>query len=274
MDINLFIRRVTSVRKELVFLLFLAIFTYFLIELFLNNYPEIFKGASKIGVFFSRISISYISAFIFYFLVVHLGKERDKDNINEIIEQRVADIITSGHSLILPMIRIENPKASYESFDMSGLGTLLSKVKKSDVCEGYTMGGKPITHVQHFEWVKRDSMKALNEIFDRYNHLDSELIKLLSRLKSSFLFEQWNFLYAHTFDETFFSMELPIHTYQIHLNDLEKYYNKHLKRVARNRSEFVGYTRFMTTRKNNSSTSIQSTQSPCHIATSYPQNRD
>lgn len=243
-----YIRRIFSVRNDLLILLILSFCTYFLIELVLNDIPEIFKGASKIGVFFSRISLSYISAFIFYFLVVHLGRERDKDNINEIIEQRVSNVIVSGHSFVLPMIRKDNPKTMYEDFDMRQLGTLLSTVKKEDVCEGYSYGEKPITHLQHFEWVKQDTLKAIDAIFERYQHLDTELIKILSRLKSSFLFEQWNFLYDHTHDETFFSMELQIHTYLIHISDLEKYYNKHLKRVAEKRIDFVGYRRFMATK--------------------------
>jgi len=147
------------------------------------------------------------------------------------------------------MIRKDNHKASFESFDMNNLGNLLSAVKKADICKGYSIGGKPITHLQHFEWAKKDSLRAIEEIFERYTHLDTELIRILSRLKSSFLFEQWNFLYQHTFDETFFSMELQIHTYQIHISDLENYYNKHLKKVAENRSEFIGYTRFMATKE-------------------------
>ena len=61
-----------TTRKDLKILLLIAIVAYFVIELWLKRYEELFDGGYEIGQFFSMLSISYISAFIFYFIVVHI----------------------------------------------------------------------------------------------------------------------------------------------------------------------------------------------------------
>ena len=47
------LRYFLKVRRELLVLLAISFLTYFIIEFWLNNYSEIFKGASKIGQLFS-----------------------------------------------------------------------------------------------------------------------------------------------------------------------------------------------------------------------------
>ena len=81
-----------KVRKELKILLFISIVGYFLI-VWLSTFPEIFTGANKIGEFFSKLCIAYTTSFIFYFIVVHIKTERDKENVGEYVAIKLSDII-------------------------------------------------------------------------------------------------------------------------------------------------------------------------------------
>ena len=93
---------IKNIKRLLLILLLISFVGYFTIELWLNSYKEIFKGANKIGQFFSNLCISYISAFIFYFIVVHIKSEKDKENINEYVGIKVSEIITCGHLFFQP----------------------------------------------------------------------------------------------------------------------------------------------------------------------------
>ena len=117
-----------KVRKELKLLLLLAIAAYFIIELLLRNYPPIFHNASKVGDFFSKLSVAYISAFIFYFIVIHIKSEKDKENINEFVGHKVYQIVTCGHLLIKPLQQKFDKNATFKYMDSGDLSTLLSAI--------------------------------------------------------------------------------------------------------------------------------------------------
>lgn len=48
-------RNITSVRKDLVIILFVAISVIFLIDFVLSDIPEIFKGGAKLGIIIYRL---------------------------------------------------------------------------------------------------------------------------------------------------------------------------------------------------------------------------
>ncbi len=116
-DLKELYKNFKTVRRELLTLLGLSLTVYFLIEFFLIDIPQLFSGGYKLGQFVGKICQSYISAFIFYFIVVHLKSEKDKRNINEYVGQKVYDILTSAHLFIQPL---------HPSFRDLGTGLLVS----------------------------------------------------------------------------------------------------------------------------------------------------
>ena len=120
-----------KVKKELKVLFFFSIVLYFIIELWLRNYPELFHGAGKVGDFFSRLSLSYISAFIFYFLVVHIKSQKDKENINEFVGHEVYQIITCGHLLIQPLQQKFNKDHTFKDLKFAELNNLLASIDRT-----------------------------------------------------------------------------------------------------------------------------------------------
>ena len=182
-----------SVRKELLNLLIIAICTYFLIEVVFNQYEEIFNGAYYWGQFFSKISIAYISAFIFYFFVVHIKNERDKENINEFVGHKVFDILTSAHLLIQPLQEKTNKKAKLEYFEFDELKKLLRSIKRNENEAPLRIGGingRSANWIEWYEYLKDSTLKYIEEIFIRYNHLDTDLVKLLTRIQNSLFFKR------------------------------------------------------------------------------------
>jgi hypothetical protein len=230
----------STVRKELLFLLLIAVITYVTIELVLNRYNGLFPGAHELGQLFSKLSVSYISAFIFYFVVVHTKAETDKENINEYVGHKVHVITASAHLLIQPLQQEVNPQARFEDFKLSDLHDLLKAIDRKDNHAPYVINGRRATWVEWFEYLKELTEKTIREIFIRYNHLDSELIKLLTRIEQSLFFRQWSLLYDFRDDSTFSVYEFQIRTYLNHINALEVYATKHFKSYQYMSNEFIG----------------------------------
>jgi len=232
-----------KVRKDLLTLLAIAFSTYFIIEFWLNNYSEIFKGASKIGQLFSNLSISYISAFIFYFIVVHIKNEKDKENINEYIGIKVRDILNTSHLFIQPFLQIDNRKASFKDLDIKKLRSLLDSINRYSKDAPYTLNGENATWLQWWEYLKTSTFTSFSEIFIRYNHVDTELIKILTRMENSTFFTQWNMLYGGMggFDKSFGLYCEQVKMYLEHVNDLQNYADKNLREYQNRTSNFMGH---------------------------------
>lgn len=70
------------------------IFLYYFI--FLNT-SECFEGAYELGLIFSRLSLSYISAFIFYIMINYLPAQKRENEFAKIFKYH-ADIIENAYS--------------------------------------------------------------------------------------------------------------------------------------------------------------------------------
>ena len=231
-----------NVRKDLKLLLFLAFGLYLSIEFVFNNYPEIFTNANKVGQLFSKLSISYISAFIFYFVVVHIKNENDKENINEYVGHKVYAIITSAHLIIQPMLQKSDKNALFEYLSNEDLNKLLSSINRAEN-EAPLRFKNESENANWMEWLaylKESTENSLKEIYVRYTHMDSKLIKILTRIENSLYLSQFDSLLNFEHDKTFKIYSLQIQTYLKLIKDLEEYADKHFKEFKYRTGEFVG----------------------------------
>ena len=237
------LRNFKTVRRELLILLGLSLFIYFLIELYLIDIPEYFKGGYKLGQFMIRVAQSYVSAFIFYFIVVHIKNEKDKKNINEYVGHKVHSILTSAHLFIQPLQQKTDNKASFKYMSQSELGQLLRSINRNAQEAPLIIGGRTGTWMEWFEYLKESTLESLKEIFVRLPYLDSELVKRLTRIENSLFFEQWQLLYYIDIDQTFGLYEFQIGTYLNLVKDLEDYAERKFADHKFVTSEFIGHKR-------------------------------
>ena len=161
-----------TVRNDLKYILYTALFLYILIEFFLSEYSEIFPFGYKIGQLISKLSISYISAFIFYFIVVHIKSEKDKENINEYVGHKIYSIITSAMLIILPIIRKSDEKADFKYLELEDLEKLLSSVNRNDKSSPLIINNENANWIEWYKYLKKSTEKSISELYKRYNHLD------------------------------------------------------------------------------------------------------
>lgn len=232
-----------KVRKELLYLLIVSISGYWAIEL-LNNFGEIFIGAHKLGVFFSNLCVSTVSAFIFYFIVVHIKEEKDRENISEYVGLRVSDIVTTGHLFFIPF-----SKKAFNDLTLKDLSRpALSAVDKTATDANLISNHEPMSWLGYYEHLKKETLTSINAVLSRYYHLDTELIRILSAVEHSMFFDHWNMLYNFQ-DMTFGMYELEIQTYFLAIKNLEEYSLRHFENVVQIRGEFYRENEILNKRK-------------------------
>ena len=231
-----------KVRPDLIKLLILAICSYLIIELIFNNIPEIFFGAHKLAELFSKLSVAYVSAFIFYFVVIHIKNENDKHNINEFVGHKVYSIVTSAHLILQPMIQKFDKDAKFKYLTNSELSELLSKINRLDK-EAPLRFSEENENANWIEWLaylKESTQEDLKQIFVRYGHIDSSVIKMLSRIENSLYLTQFDLLYNFAYDKTFALYTLQIQTYLKLIKDLEEHADANFKEFKYRKGEFMG----------------------------------
>ncbi len=235
------IKYFTTVRKDLLILLVIAFANYILIEFWLNNISEIFSNASKIGQLSSELSIAYISGFIFYFIVVHIKSEKDKENINEWVGYKVHSILTSTHLFFQPFLKTENEKLWFRDWEKSDRSKLLSSIIRNAKDAPYNINETNASWLDWWEYLKDSIFKSFREIYLRDNHVDTKLIRILTRMEHSLFFTQWDILYTNRYDETFGLYQSQIKMYLEHVKDLQAYADKNLSEYKNRTREFMGY---------------------------------
>lgn len=91
---------IKSLRPILWLFLIFSVSIIVTIDFWLIKIPEIWSFGNISGKILREISISYISSFIFYYIVVHLKEQKDKKITHKYIANQVFVIIFNGNQII------------------------------------------------------------------------------------------------------------------------------------------------------------------------------
>ncbi|WP_165727950.1 hypothetical protein [Pseudoalteromonas sp. 31A1] len=179
--------------KHLNFLLALTI-TLLLIIVFFSNYiPSIFYWGSDFEKLIYTISLSFITSYIFYYVVVYRKELKDKENISTYI-YTVLFRITSRNNILIDNIfnNIFDPPDIKVAGNISynEMKVILSKVDTNSVITDlkFESIGEGITWLEYLKFYSLNVQKDINKLLNLLPYLDSELAKLLIELDDSALF--------------------------------------------------------------------------------------
>ncbi|MEO1255397.1 MAG: hypothetical protein AAFY41_11015 [Bacteroidota bacterium] len=233
-----------NLRPVLYILLSLALTSYFLISFYLINIPELFPGAYELGQFVLKISISYVSAFIFYFVVVHLKNEKDKSNVSDFVGITVHQIIDHGKDFVIPLLKIKDPNLAFEYPESRSELEDIMNVDPYLRQAPLHRGADQLNWLEYYDHLIRVTQTSIDNVLRRMNFLDSELVKLLTRLEQSLLFKQFG-LMPTLMNLRPENCKLSLLTTQLEsylklIKDLEVYANKHYMNKEMT-EEFLGW---------------------------------
>lgn len=225
---------IKTLRKDLGLLFIISLSIVLMINFWLIDIPELFTKGNTIGVLVEKLCLSYISAFIFYFFVVHIKQQKDKRNIYQFVAEKSICIISYGQTIGKDLAKDSNVKlkAYYPSKD-----ELLEICYKIDpYSEPTTLvnwSGLKLNWFLHFENYRQETMNAINEIYTKMPFLDAKLIKHLSLIESSQFFSLTKSMQNIPFkvkNENLLNFVEIIASYLKTIKDFEKFYDENIKK--------------------------------------------
>ena len=177
-------------KQILKILLVVAIINVISIEFLLAEIPERVYYGNKIGLIVSRLSLGYISSYIFYLVVVVMKQQKDKKNIYGAVYNITERLIHNGYSVYDFVMEAagEDPK-SYDKLEMTKEEYLkfceradLSKFPKNKVL------GTPVNNIKidFANFIYTNSVTNVNfysdRVFTYMSFLDTDFVKLINNL--------------------------------------------------------------------------------------------
>ncbi|MFC8563078.1 hypothetical protein [Peribacillus frigoritolerans] len=98
--LKVFIYRIRTLNKYLVYIFFIALISIIIIEGFLIHIPEWFTGASLIASIYTKICYAYMTSLIFYFINVHYQSEKGKVKTVRYIYNKLGRLTRYKDSLV------------------------------------------------------------------------------------------------------------------------------------------------------------------------------
>ena len=227
-----FIKNITSLRFDLAIIFIVAISSIILIEFWLINIPEFFSGGAKIGQIILRLCFAYVSAFIFYFLVVHLKSQKDKENLYNYISNKTLMVIGHAKSLIISSAKAANVSLKVDYPDKTELNAICKAINPNSKAPLLLDKlGNYANWIQYFDHYKRQSNDAIDKILSKMQYLDSELVYKLANIEDCIHFQVISIVKVKVTikNKDLTGFELSLANYFELIKDLDKYYNKKLK---------------------------------------------
>lgn len=233
--LNKLYRLCKNLRTDLL-LIFVASLAYILIfDFLLINIPSIFDNADKIGSLIFNIAISYLTAFIFYFLVVHIKEENDKNKIYPYILNKVSVIVKSGSELFKRFS--DGSKITY-STKFPSTEIVMEMCKNLHIKDQAPIitGGQYGTWMHFIKSTRNYNLQTIESIKSKMIYLEPELIVLIANIEENNLFSlvdvviQTNNMVGGNQDLTIFHPGLM--KYIENLSALDKYLGSNLVRYS------------------------------------------
>lgn len=184
-----FFNLIKTLRKDLSILFILSLATVLLIDFWLIEIPELFKKGHIIGTIAGKICLSYISAFIFYFLVVHTKQQKDKKNIYNYVAHKSISIIAYGQTIGRDLAKSANITMKEYYPSKNELLEICSKINPhSEPPTLISWTGQKLHWFHHFENYRQQTIEAIQDIYSKMPFLDTKLVRHLSLIENSAFF--------------------------------------------------------------------------------------
>lgn len=230
---NIYIENYKTLRQELKNILYLCLILILSFEFFLFDIPELFPKASTLGNIIIKLCYSYISALLFYYLVVHFKRQNEKRNFYKVLDKKLNTILNQGKNLSNRLNKISEDE-NFDPLVIKNLTNVLTKINPKKVLEDitYTSVGN-VNWYYHLLFQSQKTRAEIDLIFKNSYLLEAEIISILNELYNCRLFmhfELFSPMLQNLDDENLKFYDSKFEDYFKKLNDLEKYRAKEVDR--------------------------------------------
>jgi hypothetical protein len=144
--------------------------------------PELFRMKSDWREVLQRLCLSYVSSYIFFFVVVHVKKEKDKANINSFIVPKILAACSQWKPQLRDICNAASVVVPEELPDRTFLANVFSKLRPKYLSPLKNAQGNYANWQEYFWYHKTRVDGFIGVVTDKMPFLDSKLVKLLSEL--------------------------------------------------------------------------------------------
>src|SRR5436305_11856954 len=178
-----------TLRKDIPLLFILSLLVIVAHDFWVRDKPEMFEGSSRIGAILYNLSLSYVSAFVFYFLVVHIKEQTDNKNLFSYVGKRVNIVEGSCWSLIDDISRAANVPLRERYPTNEELTSICKAINPNSAAPMIIRYPDVYANwIQLFDMKKQRSNDATQKIFQHMPFLDSRLVNLLTKIEECSFF--------------------------------------------------------------------------------------
>ena len=209
------------------FLSIIAIFSLgiiLLIDLYLIDIPEKFNKGSELGKLVYHLCLAYIGSFIFYFLVVHLKRIKDRYALEPYISKKTQTVVHSGKILIKFLLEASNYNIKSEYPSEEELDIICSKINPKNNVSGWAR----TNWYQLFSHYHSKSEEAINSIYEKLPFVEPKLIRYLGEIQNNPHYYSAKIMARLTFENDQNLTSMHLYQYLKIIKELENYADKKL----------------------------------------------
>jgi hypothetical protein len=215
-------RYILSIDKTINVLLLLS-----LIGIGITLEPELFRMKSDWREVLQRLCLSYVSSYIFFFVVVHVKKEKDKANINSFIAPKILAACSQWRQQLRDVCNAASVVMPEELPDRTFLANVFSKLRPNYLSPLKNTQGDYANWQEYFWYHKTRVDGFICVVTDKMPFLDAKLVKLLSELSECEHFQYLELLQTTTSNHVDLSFLADrFHDYCVKSQELETYASK------------------------------------------------
>jgi hypothetical protein len=217
-----------SVNKTINLLLVVAIVSISLKIVVLDDIPELFRWGAEFGDVYSRVCMAYVSSYIFYFVVVHVKREKDKENINSFINPKIHNACAQWKPQLKDLCNAARVAVPDGVPDKAFLTNLFQQINPNSFAPLLKdVHGNRANWLEYFAYYRARVDRFISMITDKMPFLDSKLVQLLSELSECEHFKFLEVTMAIPLSNTDMSAWASgFHKYCVASNALEEYANE------------------------------------------------
>ncbi|SRR6266403_497231 len=193
----------------------------------LISFSEIpnFNYNTPLGMIVFRLCMSYISSFIFYFIVVHIPKQKDRDYIYQYIKNDVCNVVDYGKNLSKHLK--EESKISFEKYpDKNNILNICKSVKSDSTIKNEKLLALMLQY-------KLRTFADIDDIYSKIPFIDGELIYLIDNIKDCLYFDRIDSYNKEIHGDDLAYFHIPMIMYFESIKELDDYVDDKFKYYKR-----------------------------------------
>lgn len=178
-----FLKNILAVNPYLNLALIIAIASVVLMEAYLFDIPELIPWGEEFGTIYYKLCLSLMASYIFYFIVIHLKSQSDKENINAFVATKSYGVVGDYKSQIQALKKEVNSTISDDYLSKEQIEDVFKMIDpKNNAPLLLGQFGSYANWIQYMSYHKDRTQKLIQKIFIKMPFLDSKLVRLLAEI--------------------------------------------------------------------------------------------